>query len=126
MQHLFLNIELSKLAKDKGYDEPAFARYNKGRFELNKLGTPYFHNSGEISRNYIAAPLYDQIIDWFMRKYFLEINVVSVCSVNEILGFNGKIGFMINQFLEPDIYIDGTEDKSETLSLTITEAFKLI
>lgn len=68
MQHLFLPFEESKQLALLGYDEGAIARYSKGQFQMNFLGKWYKHNSGEIERHYIAAPLYDQAFEWFRNK----------------------------------------------------------
>jgi hypothetical protein len=76
-KHLFLNEKLSIKLQSIGFDEPVFARWFKHNFQLNVLGSPYKHNSGEVHKNYIGAPTFDQVRVWFEEKHHLFICVES-------------------------------------------------
>ena len=76
-RHLFLDEKLSIKLQSIGFDEVMFARWYKHKWQLNTLGTPYKHNSGEVSKNYIGSPTYDQVRVWFEQKHHLFICVES-------------------------------------------------
>lgn len=100
MEHLFLNKKLSLIAKEKGFNEPCFAMWQKNgkiwytakkewitNFVINpepktlKLHLEsYPQNTRTINGvNYLescsnfTAPLHQQIIDWFREKHNIEI-----------------------------------------------------
>lgn len=84
MKFLFIPYELSVLALKKRFNEPCIARYgsktsvekdNPHGFQMNKLGSWYKHNSGEIEKHFISAPLYIQIVDWFRNEHKLVLDV---------------------------------------------------
>lgn len=126
MKHLFLNKELSELAKEKGFNEPCFGYYLHEEFNIGLL-----HNT-ETEKNSkdCAAPLYQQIVDWFIEKYFIDITIHYQCSVNEVLDVYGRINFMINEFSNPDVIVRVDDidwpTREDVLNRTLEEAFKLI
>ncbi len=89
MKHLFVPYEIAKLLRKKAFDEPCLANYYK---ESSKMGNlvPYRGypdegdedtnfstslNSESPSNTWIAAPLYQQVIDWFREKHGIHIRV---------------------------------------------------
>lgn len=74
MNHLFLNKELSLLAKEKGFNQQCLAAYIKGTLKgcglINFQTDGTFNNwgAGNEEQPWIAAPLYQQIIDFFIKK----------------------------------------------------------
>ncbi len=128
MKELFLPYELSLLAKEFGFDEPCIARYNKGNFELNRLGNWYKHNSGEIEKHYLSAPLYQQMIT-FLRDRFgliIEIQLDQTSDIKwcyEIIKFNSAGDFeRKTNVADWSLY----RDCNECLDAGIKEALKLI
>lgn len=74
MEELFVTEKSSKLLKGKEFNEKCTARFNRGTFQLNRLGEWYDHNSGVIEAHYISAPLYDQVEYWLENKgYFWNV-----------------------------------------------------
>jgi hypothetical protein len=88
MKHLFVSYEIAVALKELDFDEPCIAKwtiYNQGDpIELypesqNFFKGPYFEtcqNSDYLSgdeKDKIAAPLYDQIIDWFRERHNLVL-----------------------------------------------------
>lgn len=129
MQEQFVTYDTAVLLWEFGFDEPCQARFNKGKqFQHNTLGHWYKHNSDEISVNYLAAPLYQQVQEWFRTKYFMDISVKYECSANEVINMYGNIEFMINKFQQPDIKVESNEwlSHNDLLDITIKEAFSHI
>jgi hypothetical protein len=73
MKDQFVTFEIAKELKELGFDEPCLARFNKSKFQMNRLRDWYKHNSGEIDKIYLSAPLWQQVINWFREKYKLII-----------------------------------------------------
>src|SRR5574337_1380245 len=85
MNELFLSYNLSLLMKEIGFDEPCFNYYDNDNedikdknFYLNKWGCPLGITTSQLRSNKgfdecIAAPLYDQVIQWFIDKHGIEI-----------------------------------------------------
>lgn len=98
MKHLFLNEELSQLAKEKGFNEPCLFGYKKNGnptkidgdlynnfYTKKELGEPPYFFSEKVQfdkfvENKIpkfsglcTAPLYQQIIDWFRDNHHIRI-----------------------------------------------------
>jgi hypothetical protein len=77
----FLDRELSLLAKEKGFDEPCLGFYSLTLTDtlfLIQNGVGY-KKSSELSKpkDYVAAPLYQQIIDWLKEKHNMDISFYS-------------------------------------------------
>ena len=122
MKHLFVPYELALKLKEKGFDEPCFGAYfnsviTPDEFELNlDLGMQhdYFLNINLLN-NACAAPLYQQLIDWFREKHntHIEIRVTKtwdadhwLCYVLKIiprvLGYSG-IKYEYDSVYDPNI-----------------------
>ena len=116
MKELFLNYELSVLAKQHGFVEPCFARYIKKEFRFAALGG-VTNFSGE-QPNQISAPLFDQIIDWFMDKH----KIFATVTYNPKQGFGGLIEYENGDFS----LIEYNENKYTILKKIIQKAFEKI
>jgi len=76
MKHLFAPYELALLAKEKAFNEPCLAAFIPGIHKSNNLrgcGAIYFEvdglpNNSSCHHSEIAAPLYQQLVDWFDSK----------------------------------------------------------
>lgn len=126
MKKHFVPYELANLAKEKGFDDFCFGMYfTDGTLEYDGekyiLPTKQPNHPGDI---WIAAPLHQQIIDWFREKHniFIETHYLG--------GLTDK-----TSWFEPIIYSnnsDGRENGDEQykyydcLNKVIEEAFKLI
>jgi len=105
MKHLFVPYELALLAKEKGFNEECFACYSY----MNTMGLVMAPKNNSNDMGYIAAPLYQQLVDWFYDKYNILIR----------RGFSGKWE-VIRYNNQPDIF------DLESINSALTEAFKLI
>jgi len=70
MKHLFLPYNLALIAKEKGFPQEHILGYfyYDDRLERDTIFLQY-------KEDCIAAPLYQQIIDWFREKHNLYINI---------------------------------------------------
>lgn len=123
MEKLFLNKDLSLLAKEKGFDEPCFAFYDSDGFnyiqcspENGMVSNKYHHN--------LAAPLYQQIIDWFKEKHGLYIRLTPLTNCWHYKIY--KLKAINNPEEEIKAYSDFTDEYQQGLDKAIEEAFKLI
>jgi len=129
MQDQFVTYNTAVLLWEFGFDEPCQARFNKGKqFQHNVLGKWYKHNSDAISPNFLAAPLFQQVQEWFRTKYFMDISVKYECSANEVIDMYGNINFMINKFRHPDVRVEanGWLTHNQILELTFKKAFEIL
>ncbi len=130
---LFVSYDLALLAKEKGFDEECFMDWKtpvvhiRGSGERIKRDPDLYKSNHYVSGsdvsyiNEIAAPLYQQLVDWFREKHDIHIWIVS------------DIGYTKTAYTW---YFtgDATESKSrsqcstyyEGLNEALTEAFKLI
>jgi hypothetical protein len=75
MDPLFLNYELSVMAKQAGFDEPCFGCWQLGKnivgiydpAQYNAMGWQTARNS-EIGDGWVMAPLYQQMVAWFDER----------------------------------------------------------
>jgi hypothetical protein len=115
MKHLFLNKDLSLLAKEKGFDEKVLALWNN-----NKL---VFNPNKNSSKDYIPAPLYSQIIEWFMKKHSIKIWWIPTSfNDNRLMVKAKKDGgneMIYNDWHDNDMLHEGYDN-------AIRESFKLI
>jgi len=90
MKHLFLPYELALLAKEKGFDEPclmAFYGENNYGQPFDKLFLPASfgkYKNSLASLNNIAAPLYQQIIDWLRVKHSIWVYCSNTANSGEL------------------------------------------
>lgn len=78
----FVSCKIAEELKNLGFNEPCIARFNNGQFQMNKLGNWYKHNSGEIEKHYISAPLWQQVINWFIIKYDIHLLIDFISKKN--------------------------------------------
>lgn len=125
MQHLFVSYEIAKQLKDKGFDEDCLCYYVK---ENNEKDWELFFEGGTfLARDYdqfIFAPLYQQVINWFDEKHKLEISITSWKKE----GTKDEINYLhsVNKLGSPSTFKISSETKTEALTKAIEEALKLI
>lgn len=148
MKHLFIPYELAVIAKEKGFDEPCIMFYEKNNDELKfGINDDYWGDYSVFikwnSKNkkpwkpfceVIAAPLYQQIIDWFYDKKIV-INLIHTefnywfCTIT-VDYTKTHIGSGNFSFFDKQIRIENNFkcfiNKYEALNKAIEEAFILI
>lgn len=143
MKELFLPYNLSLALKEIGFDEPCISFYywyDKKEWRLNQEVMPhsFWQNSWftkevwaasmykQKDKDFIgnvAAPLYDQVIEWFIEKHNTFINISP--SIHHI---DGEIdGFFMtlcgsNHYDNNDTYAE----RHEALNAGIQKAIELI
>jgi hypothetical protein len=147
MKHLFLPYELSRIAKEKGFDEPCIAEWVNGflcphaqwsnqedRIDRDTHSPDsdfdwytYTNNRPNwmgSERTVCSAPLYQQIIDWLEKR---EVFIDACVDISDgTFKWYYKISTIIKyKFVET---VDNTPYKSKTdaLNQALQEAFKLI
>jgi hypothetical protein len=125
MEHLFVPYKIALKLKQKGFDEPCLTNYNRKKIldttlvdNIDNLG---LKNSSQIQQaGAITAPLYQQVVDWFMTKHQLVILITIGTQEFSYEIYNIKkdkrVAFNINY----------NGKYYETLNVAILEALKLI
>lgn len=119
MKHLFIPYDLALIAKEKGFNEECCTYFlNK---DLERLGFGHTNDSFEDDEKRVCAPLYQQIIDWFIQYHKLFI---SVKFIDGIIGYTAvitdlKTNIELFESLSSIFYMD-------LLNEAIKKAFKLI
>jgi len=138
MKHLFVPYELALLAKEKGFDDECLAWYYKlkERPELNSFQLfekDYFLDKSIICTNssfgngyMITAPLYQQLIDWFLMKHDMWIEILLFDR-----GFleENKFCFQWRVYNKSEEWFTSADECKtpiETMNLAFKKAFKLI
>lgn len=132
MKHLFVPYSLALLAKEKGFDEPCLTCYtpNKEFIEDDyySIRKPCMNRSNK--PDYPAAPLYQQLVDWFREKHRLYVEVSWQTTDDEVNhkvtlwwmitkeDYNDKEGWPKESF--------GHQTYYGALTAALTKAFELI
>jgi hypothetical protein len=128
MNKLFVPKHLALILKEKGYNEPCFARYNTKSIEPDLSFCEKDYNK-PISNEYttwMQAPLYQQAIDWLRENHSISLTVKHYASGTfsfEIQKHNGDATGWTKQtaFMSKTSF-----DYYESLKEGIQEALKLI
>lgn len=132
MEHLFVPIEVAKLAKKAHFNEPCFGyflHYSDGSSKL--IIEPRYNNilssiNSNLDRDYpdepiVFAPFYQQLVGWFIDNHGIYIDVYlqrahtwSIC--------------IQNISTQKEMYLDTAEysDRYEALNQALLKAFELI
>lgn len=76
-QAKFLSYSLALALKDRGFNEPCFAYWHSGDEDLRYPDIGCVLNS-KLSEVHIAAPTYQDVIDWFREEH--DIRIVDDCA----------------------------------------------
>ena len=135
MNTQFVTYEIASELKELGFDEPCLTSYSNLKqlmsiYAISELildgedlmeDTPerkYCHPS-ILRDNFIAAPLWQQVIDWFRLKHKIEIEVTRDINGFRYMVFNsGELNSCISDF--------GIKSFEEAREQAILEAIKLI
>ena|SRR6185503_14556890 len=125
---LFIPYQMAILAKQKGFNEPCLAFFtgnneqiqiddsfvttNSQLTRIHKIRT----RGGEVERLLIAAPIYQQLIDWFRQTHKIYIYVTVGSEYLQIWGvftnYEAKKGYDVDYY--------------EALTHALNAAFELI
>ena len=125
MNHLFVPYEIALQLKEKGFDEFCIGLFNEEGLQYDgEIYSFPFHNSltkeGAVDPSIVAAPLYQQVIDWFREKQgiVIELTAYEVGWMTTLSKYP-KIEKYIFQKVEIESYYDA-------LNKGIEESLKLI
>ncbi len=82
MKHLFLPYELAVIAKEKGFNEDCLKYYDYDKTLKDPNMVTVGRCNNELFVDLCAAPLYQQITDWFLDSHNLDIVVYYSKGVN--------------------------------------------
>ena len=88
MKKQFVTYEIALKLKELGFDEKCSAVYRTGRL-YPILG---FEKINSLKQSVIAAPLWQQVIDWFREQHLLMLSVFDSNTQNKF-GFIGNVIF---------------------------------
>ena len=79
MKEQFVTYEIALKLKELGFDEPCLGLYYSNRFWFNDgfedgANEEDFSINSELSYGCIAAPLWQQIVDWFREEKGIIVN----------------------------------------------------
>lgn len=111
MNKLFVPYSLALLAKEKGFDEKCIFSYQDGELQSNFM-------CGSEATEFVEAPLYQQLLDWFREKYQIDVHVAWDGLANCKNYYSGWINGSNSHSENYDYY--------EALNEILEEAFKLI
>lgn len=124
MKEQFVTYEIASKLKELGFDDECFGYYSNKTSHHLYLECNYKEVTDKINNPYtdiIKAPLWQQAIDWFRKKYNIEINI----SDNTL---EKKYVFVINKsFSNTLLYSSGkwmAQKSTDTYYITFEEARK--
>jgi hypothetical protein len=120
MKKLFLPYELAIKAKEKGFDEKCFAWYNCGN-TIEYFGDDLQLDMYAGEKDRPLAPLYQQIVDWFIEKHNIHPNYGSNHS-----GWYWNITKTNGTTIKDQSDYNYFSTHYEALNKAIEESFKLI
>jgi len=126
MKHLFVSYEIALQLKEKGFDEDCFGFYNNADGNVwIKHEIP--NDIKEIYTGDIAAPLFQQVVDWFREKHDLHISIESYNQDEKEKEIEYEYSYIIvtrkNYPTVPNLFYN---TYYEALNEAIEEAVKLI
>lgn len=79
MNNLFVPYEIALKLKEKGFDEECLGLYFEDEsfsYDGEMYTLPTKNSNRQLGDIWFAAPLYDQVIDWFIEKHNIEIDTI--------------------------------------------------
>lgn len=123
MKHLFVPYEIALQLKEKGFDESCFGWYS------NKKLTLFGRTDASYQYEWINAPLYQQVIDWFREKHNIPFAIIYGGSCVEVPYYEiltPKIHLTLAVNNGDDRHPKGYYNYYTALNKAIEEALKLI
>ncbi len=132
MKEQFVSYKIALALKEKGFEEYCFSAYRNTDGEESLLSLSKWRN-GEPYDNHpewCAAPLWQQVVDWFIEKYNLSIEVsfINIISMGAY-GWSYQIIYASKERPLPcDLgsFLPQFDTRKEALEFSINEALKLI
>lgn len=120
MKHLFVSYELALKLREKGFDEECLGVFHQGGNLKVTVQANFPRKNSELVEYMIAAPLFQQAVDWFREKHGVDIDIS--CNYEREDWFYGyrKHGYSYNKEWKPLV------SYYEALTKAINEALKLI
>ena len=84
IQSQFCSYEIALKLKELGFDEECFCTYHNAELSRNPShkidatpiqGKPYVWKNSKVHNSIVCVPLWQQVIDWFLVKYNIWINI---------------------------------------------------
>lgn len=117
MNHLFVPYDIALMAKEKKFNEECCTYFlNQNLQRLDGFGLMNEDFQDDESR--IAAPLYQQLIDWFREKHRIDISLD--------LNYKQTYVFKYSELSSKPVELFRNDDYYEAYEGAIKEAFKLI
>jgi hypothetical protein len=128
MNNIFVNFDIAQKLKKLEFNESCLGYYHldciNPEVDLFASGSLKLYSKAQ---KIILAPTFEETLNFLRTKYFINIKIEYLCSVNEILALVGVIDFMINKHGKPDIHINSTFlDYYEVLTETILECLNIV
>lgn len=126
MKHLFIPYELAVKLKKLGFDEDCFGgfdAYKELRFDyVGMVKNSHFNMP---PRNHVAAPLYQQVVDWLRDKHEIIVDPIPVLSKGHDKA--GKFtAIIIVKLILQTIDVGYYDEYYEALNAAIEKAIQLI
>lgn len=120
MKRLFVPKNIAQLARDNGFNEVCLAAYGSENDDNNSFQIWSEDGIDNNSSSHLAAPLYQQLIDWFRYKHSI---VIWIETAPYVYTFNFR--FYIETY---DNRLEGNKSKDyyKALNEALMEGFKLI
>lgn len=86
MKNQFVTFEIAKKLKELGFNEPCLACYDACDLlstYSKSIFKPLNYNNDNSSPHTISAPLWQQVIEWFVEKQNIEIQVSNYENKND-------------------------------------------
>lgn len=73
MKQFFIPYDLAKQLKEKGFNEPCLAYFTlvTEKIYLSDENLCTYQN---LFKDYILAPIYDQVLDWFLNEHKIYVS----------------------------------------------------
>lgn len=127
MKHLFVPYELALKLKEKGFNESCFGYWKNGSFKSQPIMIFVWEDDmSPVENSHIgnwwglcAAPLYQQVIDWFREKHNIMIELHWQEGTQD---YSFCYGYKAGKWFFPK----ETSQYYEALNKAVEEALKLI
>lgn len=121
LSDLFVPYKIALRLKIKGFNEPCLAIYNNSSIPFIAGNTPVFNDKTE-DESIITAPVYEQVVDWFLEKHNI---LIESRPLNTFTWWDGLV-YIYNEDIQRDFRDSGLKTRKEALIIAIEEALKLI
>ena len=123
MKEQFCSYEIALALKELGFNEGCFASFYKDDKVKEIVSEKWYDNNNHRLPDYkIAAPLWQQVIDFFREKYKMEVAATPVY-LNEAIGVTKVDSYL--PFVDGDYLEDECETFYEAREKAVLKAIEL-